>query len=144
MRRREFIAGIAGTAAWPLAARAQQSMPVIGVLYGVSAAPWAQNIAGFRRGLNEMGFVEGRSVAIEYRWAEGQFDLMPAMAADLVARRVAVILVQRFHETDHLLAIRKTGKQAFHGEKRMSDRSCRYDSNQGSAVLGRTSYLSDR
>jgi putative ABC transport system substrate-binding protein len=79
---------------WPLAARAQQPlMPVIGSLYGVSAAEWRQPMTGFRRGLGESGFVEGRNVAIEYRWAEGQFDLMPAMAADLVSRKVTVLLV---------------------------------------------------
>src|SRR5262245_47962754 len=66
-------------------------MPVIGVLYGVSAAEWAKPMAGFHRGLAEMGFVEGRNVVIEYRWAEGQFDRMPA--SDLIGRKVAVILV---------------------------------------------------
>jgi len=66
---------------------------VIGSLYGVSAVEWAGPMVGFRRGLSEWGFDEGRNVAIEYRWAEGQFDRMPAMAADLVSRRVAVILV---------------------------------------------------
>jgi putative ABC transport system substrate-binding protein len=94
MRRRNFIAGIAGSAAaWPLAARAQQpAMPVIGSLYSVSAAAWADNMVGFRRGLGETGFVDGRNVAIEYRWADGQLDRMPAMTSDLIGRKVSVIL----------------------------------------------------
>ena len=66
-------------------------MPVIGVLHGVSAAQWTDRMAGFHRGLGEAGFAEGRNVAIEYRWAEGQFDRLPAMATDLVSRKVAVI-----------------------------------------------------
>jgi putative tryptophan/tyrosine transport system substrate-binding protein len=92
MKRRQFIAGLGSAAVWPAVVRAQRAMPVIGVLYGVSAAEWAEYMLGFRRGLGEIGFVEGRNVAIEYRWAEGKYDRLPAMAADLVARRVAVIL----------------------------------------------------
>src|SRR4051812_45504233 len=95
MRRREFIVGLAGAVAWPIAARTQQqpTAPVIGVLYGVSAAEWTRPMAGFHGGLGEMGFIEGRNVAIEYRWGDGRFDRLPAMAADLISRKVSVILV---------------------------------------------------
>ena len=94
MRRRDFIKGIAGaTVVWPLAARAQQlAMPMIGFLSGVSPGPFAQRLAAFRQGLNETGAIEGRNVAIEYRWAEGQYDRLPALATDLVGRRAVVIV----------------------------------------------------
>src|SRR5271166_993653 len=92
MRRRDFVTLIGGTAAWPLAARAQQpAMPVIGFLHGGAAASFSQQVTAFRDGLRGAGYVEGQNVAIEYRWAEGRFDNLQALADELVSHHVAVL-----------------------------------------------------
>ena len=92
MRRREFIAGLSA-AAWPVVARAQRpTLPVVGFLNTASPDGYAPMVAAFRQGLKETGYVEGQNVVVEYRWAEGQYDRVSAMAAELVRRQVAVIV----------------------------------------------------
>src|SRR5262245_58403597 len=94
IRRRDFITLLGGAAAaWPVMARAQQPvMPAIGYLHSASPEPYSAMIAAFRQGLAEPGYVDGRNVTIDYRWAEGQFNRLPALAAELVARRPAVLV----------------------------------------------------
>ena len=92
MRRREFITLVGGAAAWPIAARAQQSIPIVGYINSGAPAPMAGLVSAFHEGLSEVGYVEGQNVAVEYRWSEGRSDRLPELAADLVRRRVAVIV----------------------------------------------------
>jgi putative ABC transport system substrate-binding protein len=95
MRRREFIRLAVGAAAWPSAARAQNpAKPVIGFLGGADPVGYAPQIDAWRLGLRDNGYVEGQNIAVEYRWAEGRYDRLPALAADLVRRKVAVIVTQ--------------------------------------------------
>ena len=94
IRRRQFITLLGGAAvAWPLAARAQQqTVPLIGFLNGQSPGPFAHMVAAFHLGLNQVGYVEGRNVGVEYQWAEGRMDTLPALAAELVRRPVDLVV----------------------------------------------------
>src|SRR6516165_1837574 len=93
MKRREFIAGLGSAAALPMAVRAQQPvLPVIGFLHSESAESRHEQVAAFRRGLAESGYTEGRNVTVEYLWGDGQHDRLPALAAELIRRRVSVIV----------------------------------------------------
>src|SRR5262249_11629570 len=91
MQRRAFLVVLGGAAAFPLVARAPQPSPTIGFLHAAVPRPFAAPVAAFRDGLREAGYVEGRNMLVEYRWAENRYDRLPALAADLAGRRVAVI-----------------------------------------------------
>ncbi len=92
MRRRAFIAVLGGAAAWPLVTRAQQSLPVVGYVNGASATVFKDLVAAFRQGLSGAGYIEGQNVTVEYRWAEGHYDRLPAMVSELVRRHVDVMV----------------------------------------------------
>ena len=103
MRRREFITLLGGAAAWPVAAMAQPPVPVVGFLNVGSANPSAHLVAAFRQALNDAGYNEGRNITVEYRWADGSYDRLPALASDLVRRKAAVILTGGGEAADEVI-----------------------------------------
>src|SRR5262249_17967828 len=96
MRRREFITLLGGAAAWPLAARAQQPTPIVGLINGRSAQDAVRNVAAFRKGLDETGYVEGQNLMVEYHWLDGQYHRLAPLVDDLIRRRVDVIATPAF------------------------------------------------
>ena len=92
MKRREFIAGLGGAAVWPIAVGAQQAMPILGGLGAPASAPYVHNTAAIRQGLKEAGYVDGQNIVLDFRWADGDYARLPALAADLVRRQVAAIV----------------------------------------------------
>src|SRR6516164_1434001 len=95
MRRRDFLGAAAGVSSWPLVASARTSgIPTIGYLSSLSEAQSSGSLAAFRRGLSEVGYLEGQNIAIDFRWAEGQYERLPGMARGLVSRRVSIIVAQ--------------------------------------------------
>ena len=128
LRRREFIAGLGGAAAWPLAARTQQAaLPVIGLLNAGSAST-NLGLVPFLQALKESGFVEGQNVNLEYRWADGRYDHLPTLAADLVNRKVAVIYASGGS------FVTGSGQD---GDLNHSDRVSRWGARSGQDWLGR-------